>query len=715
MKYFADLLKSRFWVLILFSLAIIFVSLPACAQSEAPTQSYTHQYTASGTKEAVSMRAVYSVSEQLDIRALGLSQGIEKLSDITCDSAGNLYILTSDGRLFVLDNHYCLIKEYSVTDLSGNPVEFLGAQGILAESTDEVYIADTENQRVIQIDGSGKTVREIIRPDSRLLPEDFNFAPVKVAKDSKGTLYVLCDGAYYGALLFNSAGEFGGFYGANTVKSSALTALSYIWDTLTKNDTKRAYSVKKLPYQFVDLDIDDKDFVYTCTGQTGSSASTGQIRKLSPSGTNILYKLNVDGTKTDSASFNFGEAVTEKRNNKAVVQNFVSVQADERGYIYSLDATYGIIYVYDTDCNLITAFGGGKGEGIQAGVFSAPVAMTYHNGRIMVADSQLNTVTVFELTDYGNMLLSAQQKTLSADYQGAKTEWEAVLACDSSSQLAMRGLAKAYYAEGDYETALQLAESGYDFVTYSQALERIQSAFITDHFIWIFMIGVFFVGVIIALAVISRKRRFVIIGNERVRLLFNAVIHPFDSFNRIKYQHKGSLVIAAVMTALFYISAVISETFSDFRFTSFNPDTSSSVLQLVKTVGLIVLFSLANWAVCVLMEGKGKLKDVYIVVAYATLPLAVYQFILTPLSHLIASSTSAWPTGLSTVAVILAGIMLTVGLMVIHEFSFPKFLGSMLLTVFAMLLIIFILFMLGMLLSQLWSFIVTVFMEVVYR
>lgn len=101
-------------------------------------------------------------------------------------------------------------------------------------SSDDIYIADTENERVIEINGGGRVTREITKPDSRLIPEDFKFAPIKLERDSKGTLYVLCDGAYYGALLFSSSGEFSGFYGANTVKGSALTTLSYLWDAAYK-------------------------------------------------------------------------------------------------------------------------------------------------------------------------------------------------------------------------------------------------------------------------------------------------------------------------------------------------------------------------------------------------------------------------------------------------------------------------------------------------
>jgi hypothetical protein len=116
-----------------------------------------------------------------------------------------------------------------------------------------------------------------------------------------------------------------------------------------------------------------------------------------------------------------------------------------------------------------------------------------------------------------------------------------------------------------------------------------------------------------------------------------------------------------------------------------------------------------------LQEGKGRLKEIFVVTGYATLPLVAYNVIATVLSHVITSPDDALLGGLNTAAMILARIVLTVGLMVVHEFSFPKFLLSVVLTLFAMLLIVFILFMIGMLVSQLWMFIVTIFTEAVYR
>lgn len=181
--------------------------------------------------------------------------------------------------------------------------------------------------------------------------------------------------------------------------------------------------------------------------------------------------------------------------------------------------------------------------------------------------------------------MSAQSKTLSADYKGSKSEWESVIREDSSNQLAMRGLAKAYFAEGDYKTAREYAKAGYDFVTYSQALGKTGSEFINKNFVWIFLLAVAVIGAAVIFTVEASKKKIVLIKNAKVRLLFNTVTHPFDSFNSIKYKNMGSLVIAAVLTVLFYITAVISEMLSDFRFHLVQPAHIKRALQLVKTAG----------------------------------------------------------------------------------------------------------------------------------
>ncbi len=713
------MIKKCFAVALTCLLLVLCFTTTVAAQDKAPTGSFTHWDMSNGSKKVVPMRDVYRPTTVVDIRSIGLTNEVDgEFADVCCDDDGNLYILTTDAQLIMLDSEYNLVKEYTIIGTDGAEVDFSGAKGLLV-TAGNIYLCDTANERLLICDMEGVVQTEMVRPtgkNSELLPDDFRFAPLKVERDSKGYLYVICDGAYYGAMLFTPEGEFSGFYGANTVGGSALSTLQYLWDALTMTEAKQEASHKKLPYQFLDLYVDEKDFVYTCTGRTTDEGSaSGQLKKLSPSGTNILYKQQWTGARVSAASFNFGETSVVMRNNARLTQDFVGIQVDERGYIYALDGAFGIVYIYDTDCNLVTAFGGGRTSGNQTGVFTQATALVYNNGRVIVADGKLNTVTVFERTAYGETLLSAQKKTLDADYTGAKAEWLQVIAQDSNSRLAMRGLAKAYYAEGDYDAALAYAQDGFDFVTYGQALEEVQADFISRNFVWVFLVILLVVGALAAVMIITVKKQVVVVKNEKLRLLFNSFVHPFDTFNAVRYKNMGSPLIAAVMTVLFYFSSILVVTGSNFRFTTFDPQTSSSVFQLIQTVGLVLLWTLANWAVSTLQEGKGRLKEIFVVTGYATLPMVAYNVIATILSHVITSPDNALLGGLNIVALILTGIVLTIGLMVVHEFSFPKFLGSVVLTLFAMLLIVFILFMIGMLISQLWMFVVTIITEAIYR
>ena len=670
------------------------------AADTAPTDSFMHWTTSDGSIRTVTTRPLYEAVKKIDARSLGEEIGV--IVQVKCDEKGNTYILTENSEIIMLDNDYNFLRKCTIVDKQNVAVEFSGAKGFYIVSENEIYIADTLNARVLHcIDDV--IVNEILIPESALIPSDFVFQPTKIAKDSKGYTYVLSEGSYYGIVLYDPNGEFNGFYGANTVKGTILTTLEHIWDTLTQNDVKRAKKEKKLPYQIIDICIDDKDFVYTCTGKN-AGGSVGQIRMLSPGGTNIL---------AGAESKNFGEIDIVKRRKQNKTQNFTSIATDSKGFIYSLDSTYGFIYVYDVKSNLLGAFAGGIENGNQLGVFSNANSLTLNGTSILVSDSVKNSITVFERTEYGNKVFAAQEITLDSDYVGAKPLWQEVYSEDSFNQLAILGLGKAAYDEGDFSLAMEYAELANDKETYSLALKQKQNAFISEHWTIIFILSILLIGLSITLIIISIKKKLVLIKNEKIRIMASAMIHPFDSFNSIKYKQKGSILIAIILIALYFITSVIAVMESDFRYTKFDPITYNSVMQLVRTIGIIVLWTVCNWAVSTLMHGIGKLKEVFVVTAYSTFPLIIYNLISTPLSHLLSSDNSTLVSGLNLAALILTGIMLCVGHMIIHDYSFPKVLFTAALTVVLMILVIFVIFMVGILLSQFWSFFTSIFLELV--
>ena len=426
-----------------------------------------HWTMADGSIKTVTTRPLYEAVKKIDARSLGLDEEFGVIVQIKCDKNGNTYILTENSEIIVLDSDYNFVRKCEIIDSNSKVVGFEGAKGFYVASENEFYIADTTNARVLHC-VNDVVVNEILIPESALIPSDFVFQPTKIAKDSKGYTYVLSEGSYYGIVLYDPNGEFNGFYGANTVKGTILTTLEHIWDTLTQNDIKRAKKVKKLPYQIIDICIDNKDFVYTCTGKNAGGA-VGQIRMLSPGGTNIL---------TGAEDKNFGEIDIVKRRKQNITQNFTSIVTDSKGFIYSLDSAYGFIYVYDVKSNLLGAFAGGIGNGNQLGVFSSANSLTLNGSSILVSDSIENSITVFERTEYGNKVFAAQEITLNSDYVGAKALWQEVYREDSFNRLAILALGKAAYDEGDYSLSMKYSKLANDKETYSLALKQKYNAFI---------------------------------------------------------------------------------------------------------------------------------------------------------------------------------------------------------------------------------------------
>lgn len=694
---------------------IISLSLTVCAQNMTgtPNDVYTHWDTYTG-KKTVYSKPMYAVQQVVGNHSLQLEEALENVIDVKIYD-NRIYLLSPEQSLIsVLNNDYQLEKQMKLADDSGQEIDFSGSKGFYI-SNNQIFVADTENQRIIVADLDGRMLREITLPSSELIPDDFHFRPIRMVSDNDENLYVLSEGSFYGAIVYSSEYKFTGFYGANTVNASALDVLEKLWDMIFTTNSKRAASERTLPFQFVNLCADENGNIYTVTGSTSAfSNGTGQIKRLSPGGSNILKKKQLDAVITAN-NFNFLEEEIFTRLNKNQVQDLCSITVDAAGFIYALDSTFGKIYVYDQDCNLLSAFGGGNGDGTQAGTYVKACALTMFGDSLLVLDSAKASLTVYEPTKYGKMVLEAQMLTINGDYDEAAPLWEQVLSLDRNSRLAYRGLARKAYINGNYEDAMEYSRQGLDKTTYDQAYQVVKQRFVKSNFIWIFPVALIALGGLVAFLIISNKKQLVLVKNIKVRTMFSCVLHPFRSFDDIKYKKAGSIWLAVLLSILFYIVSVLRETKVGFLFSEYDVSSFNSIFVLIKTIGLILLFSVANWGLSSLFEGKGWLREVFIVTAYSCLPLVVEGTVYIILSQFMSLSASAFFSAIHIVAVCFTAFMLIVGLMVVHDYNFTKLMGTGILTIVGMILIVFMVFILGILCSQFAEFAVKLYEEVIYR
>lgn len=698
--------------------AISVLSFPVSANSLfEPNKNYTY-WLGYNDKTLVYSKTMYEVEKVIS----GSELGYDNFGKPTCvctAANGDIYILEeSVSRITVLNSEYKVKSVItSVKSQDGNEYEFTGAGGLYV-TDDAIYIADTANARIIISDKNGfvKSISEV--PQSSLIPSDFIYTPSKVAVDKKGYMYVLSTGSTYGALLFKPDGEFQGFYGSNKVKTSVSGVLQTLWNNWFASDEQMAGKVQKIPFQFTDICIDSADFVYTVTGATDITEleQTAQIRRLSPAGNNTLtVKQTEKYANTDTFNFGDEEIATNSVGTGYRLQNFTSIAVDESGYIYALDSTYGRVYIYDSDCNLLTALGGGAGAGEQIGTFKNANYIAVFKDRIFVTDYTANTVTVFKRNEYGNLVVNADNLRLSGKHTDAEKYWQEIIKQDPNNQLAYRGLAKASLIKQDYDNALDYAKKGLDYASYNQAYSHVRNDKLKNSF-GIALIIIIIVAVGISLTTVYLKKSGKKLSvNPKLRVMLRSVFHPFESMNAVKYSNGGSIALASIILVLFYIFKVCSVTHGGFLHTRFDSQTYNSIFTLLGSIGVVLLWSICNWGMSVLFSGKCRFKETYIVSSYAMIPQIVNGLFYLIFSNVLLSEEAVILSAFSLIMMILSGIVLCVGTMVINEFDFFKFVLISIVTLLAMGVIIFVIFMVMTLDNQLITFIQSIFKEIWYR
>lgn len=674
---------------------------------EVPYQSYTYwEDFDTSDKTAVYSKPMYELKTVINPLDMG-ADASSKINDIATDKDDNLYVLDSgNSRIYVLDKNYKLLRTLQNFTYDGEAIDYTDAKGIFVDAKGKIYVADTENARVLVINAQGTVEELLLLPDSELIPTEFKYRPVKIGVDSKGYTYIASDGSYYGAILYSPEMEFLGFFGANTVKATPLEVIKQIWDRLFSNDIKRAADEISLPYTFTDLIVGPNDFIYTATGRTSDEdIQKGQICRLNPGGKDVL----------NGSDINFADAAVGSLQRQRQTQDMSNIDVDANGFFYGLDTTYGRIFWYDSECNLLSIFGGSFGDGTQKGTFGLPSGIIENGTDVVVTDAHKNSLTVFARTEYGTRVYNAQLTTLSGDFAAAQEDWAQIIKEDVNNQLAYRGLAKAYYDIGENKTAMEYAKLGVDRETYSKAFKVQRNEMLEGNFGWLILGGIVLIVAIVIVRLQLKKRGIVIFKNERLKVALGSIAHPVESFRLVKEKQQGSVLIATVLLVIMYVVTVISDTKGGFAFTVFDKGNYNSLFVLLSTVGLAVLWTVANWLICSLASGIGTLKEIYIVTCYSTIPLIFSRLISLILTHVLIPDEAAFLGIFTTVCTLYALFMLIIGIMRIHDYEFGKFMGTTIFTLVAMLIIIFLIFLVFLLSQQVFGWFGTLFVEIYYR
>ena len=385
-----------------------------------------------------------------------------------------------------------------------------------------------------------------------------------------------------------------------------------------------------------------------------------------------------------------------------------------------IDSNRSKIYTYDYDGNLLFAFGD---SGSQLGNLSAIKSIVYQGDRLLVLDGngKNQSLTVYNRTEYGNVLIQALHHQNTRQYDLAIEDWKEILTRNSNYDAAYIGIGQSLYRSGEFEEALKYYESAYDTANYSVAYQELRKEWMSKFFLLIPVVVVVLcvlIGKFLKHAAKINKQVSVTKGKRTFRqellYVFHLMFHPFDGFWDLKHEKRGSLrasfvFIAITIVALFYRSVGTGYIM--------NPQgTYSTIFMQMLVVAIpVLLFAIANWCLTTLFDGEGSFKDIFIAISYSLLPVAITVIPTTIISNFVVSSETNILSLIVTIGFIWTGFLIFFGMMVTHDYSMLKNILTTVGTLVGMAFIMFLAILFTSLVVDMISFVTDIVTEINYR
>jgi hypothetical protein len=324
---------------------------------------------------------------------------------------------------------------------------------------------------------------EYRRPITETFDSRASFRPSKVVVDNADNVYVCLSTITRGAIVFNANGSFRGYFGANRITRTADAILNYFLRFVLTRE-QMALRLQPVPVEFSNFTIDKDQFIYTVTATR--TAYVDIVKKMNPAGQNVFENLGRD-------DWVWGAYMQPFVYNITYTSEIIDISVNDMSEIFLLDRRSGQVFHYNHEGSLMFIFGG---RGIQKGLFEQPVAIGNHENNVYVLDSSKNSVTVFKLTEFGELVLDAMTLFNSGLYDESFGPWEEVLKRDANYYMAYIGMGNAMLSIGEFEQALDYfymhSRGG-----YGRAFKDFRINYIRENFDRMLAIGFGSVGVIL--------------------------------------------------------------------------------------------------------------------------------------------------------------------------------------------------------------------------
>ena len=452
------------------------------------------------------------------VGALALTAVIAGIPAVSVSAKERSYTYNYDywGDVQDSPDFYTVTRVYTASDL-GLDVNFKSPEGMFIQG-DMVYICDTGNNRIVQLQRTGTEQFEIYRIFDQIkggtdvknlsgptdiavseegdiyicdkgnarilkLDSDLNYLlqfdlPVdSTVVDTAGRVYCIATSINQGLCKYEADGTFSGFVGATPV---TYDWMDYIWKKFATQE-QRQRMVSFVPTAYDNIYMDQEGFIYACAGGQDEndldSGAADAVRKLNLMGSDILVQ---NGEYPVYGDLYWGEGGGFEGPSW-----FTDVTVLENDIYVCLDKNRGRLFGYDDQGKTVFCFGG---NGNMDGYFRLPTAIDHMGHDLFVLDSLDCSMTLFTPTEFGELVYDAIEQFDEGDYNTSGESWRQVMELDGNYDLAYIGIGRSLLRQERYREAMDYFELKYDDENYSKAYKQYRKEWVEDHIVIIVIV-----------------------------------------------------------------------------------------------------------------------------------------------------------------------------------------------------------------------------------
>ncbi|MCQ2573624.1 MAG: YIP1 family protein [Treponema sp.] len=193
------------------------------------------------------------------------------------------------------------------------------------------------------------------------------------------------------------------------------------------------------------------------------------------------------------------------------------------------------------------------------------------------------------------------------------------------------------------------------------------------------------------------------------------IFHPADGFWDLVHAKRGSFGAANFIVIMTLLTHIWKLRFTNMLFLDLQWQKVNIFLEFATILLPLIIFCICNWGVTTLFDGKGHLGEIYMGTAYALTPYILIQIPMIILSNFVTVEEGAFYTVFNDISLMWCLLLIYMAMMMIHAYSAGKTLLFMFITLFGMLVFIFIMLLFFSMISQGVAYFVSLAKEIMFR